>query len=220
MQRLLKTTQDGSSTLFVPELNEHYHSTHGALQESLHVFVASGLDARQESVLHVLEYGFGTGLNAWLTAIAAEKSGKTVHYTGLEKYPVLAEEVAKLNYPQLSGLENEAGLFQKIHGAVWETEVPITPNFTLHKLKTDMAFFKAESQFHLIYFDAFAPEKQPELWTAEVFEQAYHALKKGGSLVSYCAKGQFKRDLKQAGFLVEPLPGPPGKREMTRAIKP
>jgi tRNA U34 5-methylaminomethyl-2-thiouridine-forming methyltransferase MnmC len=218
----VRQTKDGSTTLFVPELNEHYHSVHGALQESLHVFIKMGLEAtleRQPSV-RLLEVGFGTGLNALLTLQHTLISGADVHYDTLEKYPLTPQVVAQLQFNRFILNPELLDFFNPLHTAPWEQPVSITPHFTLRKLETDLeAFAPAPESYDLIYFDAFAPEKQPHLWTDAIFQKMYDCLAPGGTLVTYCAKGSFKRSLKAAGFTVEALPGPPGKREMTRGVK-
>lgn len=222
MNRTLRTTADGSATLFVPELNEHYHSVHGAVQESNHVFIQAGLKACKSREISILEMGFGTGLNAWLTAIYAAKNKLSINYTALEKYPLVPEEWRLLNYTEHAS-HKQSGLFQHIHQVPWETKTEISEHFALQKIKADFADFNFEetqNAFHLIYFDAFAPSTQPDLWTTEMFLKMYNSLKQNGLLVTYCAQGQVKRNMKAAGFKVEALPGPPGKREMTRAIKP
>jgi tRNA U34 5-methylaminomethyl-2-thiouridine-forming methyltransferase MnmC len=219
MKRELRQTSDGSSTLFVPALDEHYHSIHGALQESLHVFIEAGFKSREVQSISILEIGFGTGLNAWLTAIEAAKSDVQVEYTALEKYPLSDDEVAGLNYAQLKGYTGELPLFNQIHATEWESLQTITRHFSIRKMQVDLHDFNAQEVFDLIYFDAFAPSAQPDLWTEAIFNRIFIAMKPGGNLVTYCAKGQVKRNMKAAGFVVEALPGPPGKREMTRAIK-
>ncbi|WP_370589988.1 tRNA (5-methylaminomethyl-2-thiouridine)(34)-methyltransferase MnmD [Rufibacter sp. LB8] len=206
----------------MPELNEHYHSVHGALQESQHVFIKMGLQATLERLpaVRLLEVGFGTGLNALLTLQHSLATGATVQYDTLEKYPLSAEVVDKLEFEKFILNPELLDFFQPLHAAPWEQPVPITPNFTLQKLEIDLeAFAPAPESYDLIYFDAFAPEKQPHLWTDAIFQKLYDALAPGGRLVTYCAKGSFKRSLKAAGFTVEALPGPPGKREMTRGVK-
>jgi tRNA U34 5-methylaminomethyl-2-thiouridine-forming methyltransferase MnmC len=219
MKPELRLTADGSNTFFISELDEHYHSVHGARQESEHVFIAAGLNNRTEDVLSILEIGFGTGLNALLTALEVQKSRRTVYYTGLEKYPLHHALIAQLNYVEQSENALASKVFSEIHNASWEALMPITAGFNLKKSTQDCVDFFAVDEFHLIYYDAFAPSAQPELWTTQVFKQMYTALKPGGTLVTYCAKGQVKRNMKEAGFLIEALPGPPGKREMTRARK-
>ncbi|GAB2525979.1 tRNA (5-methylaminomethyl-2-thiouridine)(34)-methyltransferase MnmC2 [Rufibacter soli] len=218
----VRQTKDGSTTLFVPELNEHYHSVHGALQESLHVFIKMGLQATLERLpsVRILEVGFGTGLNALLTLQHTLATGAAVQYDTLEKYPLSMEVVAQLHFEKFILNPELLDFFTPLHAAPWEQPVAITPQFTLRKLETDLeTFAPAPESYDLIYFDAFAPEKQPHLWTDAVFQKMYDCLAPGGTLVTYCAKGSFKRSLKAAGFTVEALPGPPGKREMTRGVK-
>jgi tRNA U34 5-methylaminomethyl-2-thiouridine-forming methyltransferase MnmC len=216
----LVITGDGSHTLFIPELNEHYHSTFGALTESLHVFVRSGLDCfAGSSEISIFEAGFGTGLNALLTALYAVRMGMKVWYFAIEKYPVNPLMVAQLNYPHLlKDAENDAKeLFSAIHNSDWETMTEIHPFFHLKKMKGDMCFFIPDANYDLVYFDAFAPDKQPEMWTGEVLHRLAQAMRPGGIFTTYCVKGSVKRILKECGLTVEKLPGPPGKREILRA---
>lgn len=209
-------TSDGSHTLYNQELDEHYHSVHGAIRESQHVFIEAGLNALPEpGHIHLLEVGLGTGLNAVLTAL----SDKNVTYTALEAYPLEKTLLDELNYPALLGTEQAGDLFNKLHAAPWKERAIITPSFQLQKLKTTVQETNFDKEFNLVYFDAFAPTVQPELWTKEIFDKMFNALKPGGILVTYCAKGEVKRNMKAAGFKVEALQGPPGKREMTRAWK-
>lgn len=249
MERIIEKTEDGSATLFVPELNEHYHSTKGARTESQHIFIDMGLKASAAISPRVLEIGLGTGLNAWLTLEEAEKSGRNVHYTGLELYPLEWQTVEQLNYisndEQLTvngELQPAIELFKQLHTSPWEEEVRLTPHFTLQKVETDVNKWKTENgewrmantdngaahsqhstlntPFNLVYFDAFAPEKQPKMWSQELFNRLYVLLAKDGILTTYCAKGIVRRMLQTAGFIVERLPGPPGgKREILRARK-
>ncbi|WP_205500283.1 tRNA (5-methylaminomethyl-2-thiouridine)(34)-methyltransferase MnmD [Rufibacter psychrotolerans] len=219
----VRQTKDGSTTLYVPELNEHYHSVHGALQESLHVFIKMGLEATLERLpaVRLLEVGFGTGLNALLTLQHTLASKAAVQYDTLEKYPLAPEVVAQLQFDKFILNPELLDFFGPLHAAPWEQPVAVTPHFTLRKLETDLeAFAPSPESYDLVYFDAFAPEKQPHLWTDAIFQKMYDCLAPGGTLVTYCAKGSFKRSLKTAGFTVEALPGPPGKREMTRGVKP
>lgn len=218
MQRELRKTADGSATIFVPHWDEHYHSVHGALQESKHVFITHGLQPFAKSqTLNILEMGFGTGLNALLTCVMQPDHQK-ITYTALEAYPV---EEALWQGLQYGNLLVANALFEQLHQSVWGTPTAITPNFTLLKLHSALEnYVPKNADFDVIYYDAFAPSAQPELWTTEVFQKLFEALKPGGILVTYCAKGQVKRNLKAAGFNIEALPGPPGKREMTRAKKP
>ncbi len=223
MQREIITTEDGSSTLYVPELNEHYHSIHGAIQESRHVFIDAGykLFSHSTDTINVLEVGLGTGLNALLTYEEATRNYRKVNYVGIEPFPLSPIELKQLNYAELIDFEDSAKVFMQMHTAAWDI-VPryISDSFILHKLKKGLAEagFKPES-FQLVYFDAFGPDVQPELWEKHHFVKLYDALAPGGVLVTYSAKGSVKRALKEAGFEVENLPGPPGKREMTRAKK-
>lgn len=226
MKRIIEKTDDGSATLFVPELDEHYHSTKGARTESQHIFIDMGLKASTATSPRVLEIGFGTGLNAWLTLKEAESSCREVHYTGLELYPLAWEMVEQLGYIPSSEQQHDAELFKQLHTAPWEKEIQLTPHFTLLKQETDANLLKAEtdinklSSFDVIYFDAFAPEKQPEMWSQELFNRLYVLLNNDGILTTYCAKGIIRRMLQAAGFFVERLPGPPGgKREILRARK-
>lgn len=226
MKRIIEKTDDGSATLFVPELNEHYHSTKGARTESQHIFIDMGLKASVAASPRILEIGFGTGLNAWLTLKEAERSCREVHYTGLELYPLAWEMVEQLGYIPSSEQQHDAELFKQLHTAPWEKEIRLTPHFTLLKQETDANLLKAEkdidklSSFDVIYFDAFAPEKQPEMWSQELFNRLYVLLNNDGILTTYCAKGIIRRMLQAAGFIVERLPGPPGgKREILRARK-
>lgn len=225
MKRELVTTKDQSRTLYVKELDEYYHSVHGALQESEHVFIRAGLHhfiSRQKEI-HVLEVGFGTGLNALLTLEQALTHSLSIRYTGLEKFPVLPEEAVALDYPSLVSTPS-AALFSSLHAAAWEEEVSLLPDntsasFLLCKKQIDLKLFTASASFDLIYFDAFAPSAQPDLWTPAVMETLYTALKPGGLLVTYCVKGTVRRAMQSVGFTVEKIPGPPGKREMARAWK-
>ena len=213
MKRVIEHTDDGSATLYVPEMNEHYHSVKGARTESQHIFIDMGLKHVQTTHPHVLEIGFGTGLNAYLSLLASNETGKKVHYTGLELYPLEWDMIAELNY-------SDDPLFKQIHTAAWDEEVEISPNFTLLKKKTDFTAIHKENnhqRYDVVYFDAFAPEKQPEMWEQQLFDHIYNLMNKGGVLTTYCAKGSIRRMLQAAGFVVERLPGPPGgKREILR----
>jgi tRNA U34 5-methylaminomethyl-2-thiouridine-forming methyltransferase MnmC len=219
----LKITKDGSHTIYLPQLNEHYHSIHGAIQESQHVYINSGLTyTLQKNIpfINILEIGFGTGLNALLSCLKILNQTKIkINYTGLEAYPLPNKIVKELNYSRLitSSKETEF-IFQMIHDAEWNKNIQITDNFSLHKIHNCIQNVNISGSHHIIYFDAFAPEKQPEMWLLEIFIKLYHQLYESGILVSYCAKGIIKRRLKEAGFEIETLNGPPGKREMVRAM--
>ena len=216
----IEPTADGSNTLFVPELNEHYHSIKGAWTESEHIFIRMGLEHHPSPSPRVLEIGFGTGLNAFLTLLYADKTQRTVHYTSLERYPVAPELISHLGYPERICPERAVD-FYALHRAAWEEDIPLTPYFTLHKVQTDFTTYDFPDAYDVIYFDAFAPEKQPEMWTQELFARLYHSLRPGGILTTYCAKGAVRRTLQAVGFTVKRLPGPPeGKREILRASKP
>lgn len=216
----LEQTADGSYTLYVPELDEHYHSVKGALTESQHIFINMGLNHSSVSAPRILEIGLGTGLNCFLTYLAAEETGRTVHYTGIERYPLSEDTLRRLDYPSVIGHGHEADYFA-IHQAPWGVDVAVSPRFTLHKLEGDFTRMQfGRGGYDLIYFDAFAPEKQPEMWEQGLFDNLYRSLNEGGILTTYCAKGMVRRMLQAAGFFVERLPGPPGgKREILRASK-
>lgn len=219
MQRIIEQTKDGSATLYVPELNEHYHSIKGARTESQHIFIDMGLKASAAPCPHILEAGFGTGLNALLTLQEAERTGRPVRYTGIELYPLAWTEVEALHY-------SDDPRLRLLHEAPWEEEVCLTPTFRLLKLRRDLTSWQADDErpplrCDVVYFDAFAPEKQPALWTPAVFRNLYRCLTPGGILITYCAKGAVRRLMQDIGFRMERLPGPPGgKREILRATKP
>lgn len=215
------TTEDGSHSLFDEELNETYHSTRGARGESMHVFIREGLEywqfQNEANEISILEIGLGTGLNAFLTAQFGKNHNQKIHFTTLEPFPIKKEIYEHLNYHQT---ESEQQLLMKIHEAVWEKEAEISENFTLHKTATKLEHFSTPTLFNLIYFDAFAPSKQPEVWSMENLKKCFKLLQKGGNLTTYCAQGQFKRNLAETGFDVETLRGAMGKKEMVRAVKP
>lgn len=212
-------TEDGSSSLRVPELDETYHSSHGAIQESNHVFIEAGLKAalKHQKVLKIFEVGFGTGLNAFLT-LNSIKPDEIIHYSAIDLYPLGEESYNKLNYASLINRPNNQLL--TLHEAPWGLACEIAENFFLNKIHGSFMDYNLDETFNLIYFDAFGPEKQPELWSLAVLKKCFDMLEKGGIFVTYSAKGQVKRDLRDLGFTVESLPGPPGKFQMTRAIKP
>jgi tRNA U34 5-methylaminomethyl-2-thiouridine-forming methyltransferase MnmC len=222
----VRTTADGSPTLYVPALDEHYHSHHGAAQESRHVFIAAGLapllaaGLGQTQALQILEVGLGTGLNALLTLEAAQAADAYVHYQGFETLPLPAEAVIALA-PQWANNPTLSQAFTELHAMPWGLPLKLGPKFLLSKIQQAIqAVALPAGRYNLIYFDAFAPDKQPELWGEDIFYNLYLAAAPGAVLVSYCAQGQFRRNLRAAGWLTEKLPGPPGKREMTRARKP
>ena len=219
MQRtIIKTTADGSNTLYVPEIDESYHSTNGAVQESLHIFINDGFRQCKKETIKVLEIGFGTGLNTFLTLIEAEKENKSVIYTGLEFYPVETDEAVKLNFPELIEPDKRTQ-FEALHSCEWNRKVNITRNFALIKQQVDFTKTEFSEKYDVFYFDAFSPEKQPEMWSEKLFEKLYLCADENAILTTYCAKGSVRRAMQSAGFVVERLPGPIGKREILRARK-
>jgi tRNA U34 5-methylaminomethyl-2-thiouridine-forming methyltransferase MnmC len=217
MERRIILTEDGSATFFVPELNEHYHSIHGAIRESLHVFIKNGFERISGEHISVLEVGFGTGLNAYLTFERFIDSDRSLYYESWEKFPLIEKEVEELNYPELAGLNPD--LFDYLHSSAWEVEVPVLPNAVLKKIRGDIREFGSEFKFDLVYFDAFGPDSQPELWTTEVFKRISACQDQGGLLATYSVKGTVRRNLQEAGYRVSKHPGPPGKREILLAEK-
>lgn len=218
MERSLKITEDGSHTLFVKGLDESYHSIHGAIQESMHVFIKQGLLTVNRPSVRILELGFGTGLNAVLTLAEALPKQLDIYYHAVEKYPLKEPEYSLLNYEKLIvGLPE--GILHRVHSCPWEEPVKISEMFTLYKEEADFRSMKLPSHFNLIYFDAFSPDKQPELWTSEVISKIGLVADPGAILVTYSAKGLVRRTLDSCGFEVYKLAGPTGKREMIRARK-
>jgi tRNA U34 5-methylaminomethyl-2-thiouridine-forming methyltransferase MnmC len=211
-------TSDGSHTLYVPEMNEHYHSIHGALQESQFIFIDNGFDSSKADPLNILEIGFGTGLNAFLTALKSCNGTRKVHYTSVEKYPLPADIIKSLNYHTFTG-EKTNEIFSLIHTSPWNTDVIICNNFTIKKIEADVTKSIPAGNYDLIYFDAFGPDKQPEMWSREIFDRIASLTNSDGLLVTYSAKGEVKRNLISCGFTVTLLPGPPGKRQIIRADK-
>lgn len=212
-------TNDGSHSIYVPELDEHYHSKHGAIQESEHVFVMAGLHhvIKHKSSIRILEVGFGTGLNCVLTAIDTAKAKCHIEYVGIEKYPLSYNTLKALNYSTILQAEE---LFAQIIEAEWGKSVAITSGFKLRKEQNDLLDCELElRQFDLVYFDAFGPRAQPEMWASLVFDKVAKAMCPGATLVTYCSKGSVRRTMEYCGLEVEKLPGPPGKREMVRATK-
>ena len=214
------TSEDGSITLYVPALNEHYHSVHGAIQESLHIFIQAGVDYYNQQNISILEAGFGTGLNAYLSLLKAQEQKNKILFHTFEKYPLSIEEICRLNYQHLLNPTDRPELFDMLHACPWEEDIAITPYFTLHKHLADFNTVDFVPQFDIVFFDAFNPDVQPHLWTEAVMAKFYQALKPGGILVTYCVKGIVKQALRNTGFTLKRLPGPPGKREMLRATKP
>ncbi|MFD1064046.1 tRNA (5-methylaminomethyl-2-thiouridine)(34)-methyltransferase MnmD [Winogradskyella litorisediminis] len=226
MKRKIITTADGSKTIQIEDWNEQYHSKHGAINEANHVYLKNGLlffcsEFASESfqqTINVLEIGFGTGLNAFLTLIEAEKQNLNINYVGVEAYPISSKEIEALNYVELISTAHKAD-FDKLHTSPWETQVKIKENF---QFKKEIKFFEditTISEFDVIYFDAFGPRVQPNLWDESIFKIMYNALKPNGILTTYSAQGSVKRAMRAVGFEVQRLDGPPNKRHMVRAIK-
>ena len=211
-------TSDGSHSLFVPEIDECYHSTHGAVQESRHIFIDAGLKLCHKPEICILEIGFGTGLNAFLTLLEAERSEKKINYISLELYPVEINKALQLNYPDILAPDKRP-VFNHMHTCSWNEEIQLTPFFRLNKLKTDFTEFVFKNNFDIVFFDAFSPEKQPEMWSDKQFEKIYAHCNPGAILTTYCAKGIVRRTMQSAGFDVERIPGPPGKREILRGVR-
>lgn len=218
LQPEIQLTADGSHTLFIPEMDEHYHSINGAIQESMHVFIDAGLRQCQKKIIRILELGFGTGLNAFLSYIESKNRDIRIYYTGLEKYPLPTGLIEKLNYEKLNPQENE--IYPEMHRCAWNIPVRITPEFILEKINVDFSDFDFRGTYDVVYYDAFAPDKQTSVWTQEIFDNLFSCMDSGGILTTYCAKGNVRRMMMQSGFKVERIPGPPGKRQMLRAQKP
>lgn len=228
--RKIIQTEDGSATIYIPEWNESYHSKHGAIQEAYHVFIQNGLDEISTlEEISILEFGYGTGLNALISLLEAEKRNLKIHYTGIEKYPVSKEEYSLLDYPSsLKSIERNSkfsaeeiqSFYSELMDANWEEMTPISPNFSLKNIQADfMEFDYPDESFDLIYFDAFGARVQPDLWTEELFQKIIPSLKTNGIFTTYSAKGSVRRALISAGLEVEKRPGSPGKREMLVGIK-
>ena len=217
----LRISGDGSHTIFVPGLNEHYHSTYGAINESRHIFIEAGLNfiSQKNNKINILEIDFGTGLNALLTFIEAEKQKIYINFTSLELFPLKEVVYSKLNYAEQIQYLNIKDIFSKLHYCLWEQEVIFSEYFSLRKMNSSLLeYIPGYQHYDLIYFDAFGPDVQPEMWTLDVFKKMASCLKSGGALVTYSTKGTVKRNLKVAGFSIEKLPGPVGKREILRGI--
>jgi tRNA U34 5-methylaminomethyl-2-thiouridine-forming methyltransferase MnmC len=219
LKREIIKTLDGSTTIHIPEWNEQYHSIHGAIQEANHVYIQHGLNYKTTNEIAVLEIGFGTGLNSFMTFLEAQEKELLIEYIGVEAYPILQEELLKLNYVAELDATQFTKVFELFHSCSWKEKHQITPKFSLLKRKQFFHEIDDENKFDVIYFDAFGARVQPELWTEEIFFKMFLALKSEGVLVTYAAKGSVRRAMQSVGFSVERLPGPPGKREMLRAVK-
>jgi len=227
----IQFTADGSHTLYIPEMEEHYHSVNGAIQESLHVYIEAGLIHyffethlhiehidihNKKQTINVLEFGFGTGLNAFLTLVETEKRNLKINYTSIEKYPLPTAVTNQLNYAKGFPKKLQA-CFAQIHACEWGRFVKISDNFQIKKIQADFSDFEFDDNFDVIFYDAFAPDKQQEVWSQEIFNKIYQHTNSDGILTTYCAKGNIRRMMQTAGFQTERIPGPPGKREMLRA---
>ncbi len=217
MDRKIIITGDGSHSIFVPGLNEHYHSVHGAVQESRHIFIVNGLSRCHSIALSILEIGFGTGLNALLTFQAIRETQQSLYYESWEKFPLSNEEHKMLNYPALTDLD--PNLYKALTEAPWNIHHEIAPGAILQKVQGDIREFHSDQLFDLVYFDAFGPDVQPDLWTAEVFMNISSHQPAGGVLVTYSVKGTVTRTLRESGYQIEKVAGPPGKRQITVAVK-
>lgn len=220
MQRKIKLTADGSHTISIPETNMTYHSHHGAIAESMHVYIEAGLlpliERSTSGPINILEIGFGTGLNALLSLREAITYKKHIHYTAVELFPLAEEETAQINHGTCLSMENE---FLQVHASTWEKDIPLHEFFTLHKKKVSLLELEDVHLIDCIYFDAFAPTDQPELWTEAVFENLFQMLAPQGTLVTYCSKSVIRKTMEAAGFSIQKIPGPHGKRDMVRAKK-
>ncbi|KFF14924.1 tRNA (5-methylaminomethyl-2-thiouridine)(34)-methyltransferase MnmD [Flavobacterium hydatis] len=219
MKREVIQTLDGSTTIHLEEWDECYHSKHGAIQEARHVFIQNGFSLFEDKPISILEIGFGTGLNAFITFLESDEKKQSINYVGVEVYPVAANEVLMMNYVAELGADSYKDVFKKMHESNWDEIIGLTDAFTLTKRKQFFQEIDDIETFDLIYFDAFGYRVQPELWSTEIFKRMYDALKPNGVLVTYAARGVVKRSMIEVGFSVEKLAGPPGKREMFRARK-
>ncbi len=221
--RSIIITKDGSHTFAIPELKVTYHSHHGAIQESMHVYIDAGLkyvsDNLRLSHIYIFEMGFGTGLNTLLTLIEAEKRQLHIHYTSIEPYPLQQDEIVSLNFCEQLNRKDLQPVFRQMHQCEWEKDISINSFFTLKKMRINLINLSTYQPVNLIYYDAFGPTVQPELWTREVFEKLYGMLLPAGILVTYCSKADVRRAMVAAGFIVKKIPGPWGKREMVRVGK-
>ncbi|MAZ94284.1 MAG: SAM-dependent methyltransferase [Lentimicrobiaceae bacterium] len=216
----IKLTKDGSHTLYNCDIDEHYHSSYGAVQESEHIFISAGLGEIVEkglSTVNILEIGTGTGLNVLLTLLRYSNSGLHINYDGVELSPPEIDEISQLNYPDLLGVDED--LFLRIHKTKDE-RFELAHDFIFsNSIESIHEISLNDKYYHVIYFDAFSPETQPDIWEINVFKKLYNSLNTGGILTTYSCKGQVKRVLMQSGFRIEKLPGPPGKREFLRAFR-
>lgn len=217
MNNKIILTNDGSHSLFNTQVNESYHSKHGAIVEAEHVFIKNGFSTVDKNKLNILEVGFGTGLNTLLTYQKAIQKSIEVNYHAIELHPIDKIYYSKLNFTDLIGVEQEN--LQDLHDCKWEKNIQLNPYFTLIKNHTSVEKYNTDIRFDIIYFDAFSPDKQPEIWNKVIFKKMHSFLKDDGFLITYCAKGIVKRTMKSIGFEIIVLDGPPGKRQMTRGNK-
>ena len=219
IKREVVKTNDGSMTIFLPDVQESYHSRHGAVQEALHVYIDKGLCFVEKEHVSVLELGFGTGLNALLTMIHADRLGKDVRYVTHEAYPLDLSIIKLMNFERILPNHFAPSIIDQLHTSDWEKDCDLTPSFKIRKCRSLFESISYKSMFDLIYYDVFGFRVQPELWTFELFTKMYQALNDNGVLVTYACRSIIKENLIKAGFQVEKLKGPPGKREMLRAVK-
>lgn len=219
MERKLITTLDGSTSIQLVDWDECYHSKMGAIQEAYHVFIQNGLRQFDKAPLSILEIGFGTGLNAFITYLEASKNQQKIQYTGLEAYPVSMDEALLMNYCSQLEVQELEHVFEEFHQCEWGELLNFGEYFNLTKRKEFFQDFIDEAQYDLIYFDAFGFQVQPELWSEDIFNRMYRSLNEKGVLVTYAARGVVKRNMKAVGFEVKKVPGPPGKREMMIGFK-
>lgn len=219
MKKEIILTKDGSSSIFLPELNETYHSRFGAIQEAKHVFIKNGLSLFDDKSVSILEIGFGTGLNAFITFLETLETNQNINYVGVEAYPVEVEMIRNLNYVSALNATTYQSIFDEMHLSNWESENKIATHFKLTKRKQKFEEISDSNAFNLIYFDAFGFDVQPELWNEVIFQKMYDALLPSGVLVTYACRTSIKKAMLSAGFRIEKLPGAPGKREMLRAFK-
>lgn len=210
-------TKDGSKTLFLTKREVYYHSIHGAVSEAKHVYIEHGLRNINKSSLNILEMGFGTALNALVTFVESSKANLKINYLSVDNYPINYELVKQLDYPFFLSSQDYESLFKRMHCSDWNQETAISPNFNLFKFKSSIETLSIDRKIDLVYYDAFAPKANYNLWSVEIFKNLSRYLNDSAILVTYCANGQVKRNLKAAGFSLETLKGPPGKREMIRA---
>jgi tRNA U34 5-methylaminomethyl-2-thiouridine-forming methyltransferase MnmC len=219
LKREIITTDDGSTSIHLIDCNENYHSKHGAIQEAKHVFIKNGLALFENKNISILEMGFGTGLNAFITFLEAEKLNQTINYIGVEAYPISESELQAMNFVEELNAQNFVADFHKMHSCAWEKPTQISNSFSLTKRQQLFENISDSNTFDLIYFDAFGYRVHSEAWSTKIFKKMYDSLKPNGVLVTYAARGVVKRSMIEVGFTVEKLDGPPGKREMFRATK-